>query len=537
MLSTIRRGLLALTMIAGLAVVSTGTVAAAPAQSTDTGTLAGLVMEQVTIPQLQAAMNSGRLTSTELTRFYLNRIDQIEPLVNAVLAVNGQALAQAATSDLVRRGPGQRSMLEGIPILLKDNIDTRDQGATAGSEALLVAHPDDAALVRRLRDAGAIIIGKANLSEWANFRDFQSTSGWSAVGGQTNNPYVLDRNPCGSSSGSAVGVAASLAVVAIGTETDGSIVCPAGQNGVVGHKPTLGLVSGDGIVPISSEQDTAGPMGRNVTDTAIVLDVIDGTNQDYTEALDPGALRGARIGVWTTATGDASPDVDALFQQTITRLQALGATTVEVDLPLQDQINNNEFPALLVEFADQINTYLAATPGLHPQTLAQLIDFNRVRAETELKYFGQDIFQLSEATGGDVSDPRYQRARQVATGAAQQSIDGTLAAYNLDAIVAPTNSPAWLTTLGQGDAFEFGSSGPAAVAGYPNTTVPMGYIGVLPVGMSIFASAGEDARVLGLAYAWEQATHVRHAPSYIPTIGDDGASAGQLAAASVGNRF
>ncbi|MEJ7704765.1 MAG: amidase family protein [Geodermatophilaceae bacterium] len=310
-------------------------------------------------------------------------------------------------------------MLEGIPVLLKDNIDTADQGATAGSEALLLARPDDAELVQRLRAAGAVIIGKANLSEWANFRDFNSTSGWSAVGGQTNNPYVLDRNPCGSSSGSGAGVAASLAVVAIGTETDGSIVCPAGQNGVVGHKPTLGLVSGDGVVPISSEQDTAGPMARNVTDAAIVLDVIDGAGEDYTDALDPGALQGARIGVWTSATGDSSPEVDALFQETIARLQQLGATTVEVEPPLQDRINANEFPALLVEFADEIDRYLAATPGPHPNNLAQLIAFNRLRAETELRYFGQDIFELALATGGDVDDPAYQRARLTATRSAQ----------------------------------------------------------------------------------------------------------------------
>lgn len=519
MLSTIRRGLLALTLVAGFLVASTGTVAAAPPQSSGAGTLAGLDMERVTIPQLQSAMNGGALNSTTLTRFYLDRINRIDPLVNAVLALNGNALAQAAASDGVRRTAGPRSLLEGIPVLLKDNIDTADQGATAGSEALLASRPDDAELVRRLRAAGAVIIGKANLSEWANFRGNNSTSGWSAVGGQTNNPYVLDRNPCGSSSGSGAGVAANLAVVAIGTETDGSIVCPAGQNGVVGHKPTLGLVSGDGIVPISSEQDTAGPMARNVTDAAIVLDIIDGADQDYTGALDPHALQGARIGVWTSATGGNSPEVEALFQETIARLQQLGATTVEVTPPLQNRINENEFPALLTEFAHDINAYLAATPGLHPNTLAQLITFNRLRADTELRYFGQEIFIEAQATGGNLDDPAYQRARQAATRSAQVSINSTLARYNLDAIVAPTNSPAWLTTLGEGDAFEFGSSGPAAVAGYPNVSVPMGYVGPLPVGMSVFASAGDDATVLGLAYAWEQATQVRRAPTYLATIG------------------
>ncbi len=519
MFSTIRRALAVLTLMAGLLVVSTGPAVAAPQQSSGAGVLAGLDMERVTIPQLQSAMNSGRLTSAALTRFFLGRIDRIDPLVNAVLAVNRDAAEQAAASDRVRRSSGPRSLLEGIPVLLKDNIDTADQGATAGSEALLAARPDDAELVGRLRAAGAVIIGKANLSEWANFRDFNSTSGWSAVGGQTNNPYVLDRNPCGSSSGSGAGVAASLAVVAIGTETNGSIVCPAGQTGVVGHKPTLGLVSGDGIVPISSEQDTAGPMARNVTDAAILLDIIDGADEDYTAALDRGALRGARIGVWTSVTGDTSPEVDALFQQSIARLQQLGATTVEVTPPLLDKVDANAFPALLVEFADQIDEYLAATPGPHPADLAGLIAFNRVRAATELQYFGQDIFELSLATGGDVDDPRYQQARQTATTSAQLSIDLTLARYDLDAIVAPTNSPAWLTTLGEGDAFEFGSSSPAAVSGYPNVTVPMGYVGLLPIGMSVFASGGQDSTVLGLAYAWEQATQVRRAPTYQPTIG------------------
>ncbi|MBA2416694.1 MAG: amidase [Geodermatophilaceae bacterium] len=519
MLSTVRRGLLAFTLVAASLVATTGPVSAAPAQTLGAGTLAGLDMERVTIPQLQAAMNGGRLSSAGLTSFYLDRINRIDPLVNAILALNGNALSQAADSDRVRRTSGPRSLLEGIPVLLKDNIDTADQGATAGSEALLASRPDDAALVQRLRAAGAVIIGKANLSEWANFRGFDSTSGWSAVGGQTNNPYVLDRNPCGSSSGSGAGVAASLAVVAIGTETDGSIVCPAGQTGVVGHKPTLGLVSGDGIVPISHEQDTAGPMARNVTDAAIVLDVIDRVNQDYTDALDPDALSGARIGVWSSVTGDTSPDVDALFAQTVDRLRRLGATTVEVEPPYLDKVGNNEFPALLVEFAHDIDVYLAETPGAHPEDLAGLIAFNEARAETELQYFGQEIFEAALATGGDLTDPRYQRARTVATAAAQRSIDETLARYDLDAIVAPTNSPAWETTLGEGDAFLFGSSSPAAVSGYPNVSVPMGYIGPLPIGMSVFAGAGDDAAVLGLAFAWEQATQVRRAPTYRATLG------------------
>ncbi|CAN5354838.1 amidase family protein [soil metagenome] len=510
-----RRTALAATLVAAFLVTGPAPAIATPAA----GTLAGLDMERVTIPQLQAAMGAGRLSSTELTGFYLDRIARIDPLVNSVLRLNGNALAEAAASDRVRRTTGARGPMEGIPVLLKDNIDTADLGSTAGSEALLAARPDDAELVGRLRAAGAVIIGKANLSEWANFRSFNSTSGWSAVGGQTNNPYVLDRNPCGSSSGSGAAVAANLAVVAVGTETDGSIVCPAVQTGVVGHKPTLGLVSGDGIVPISSEQDTAGPMARNVTDTAILLDVLDRVDVDYTDALDPDALDGARIGVWRSVTGDTSPDVDALFDRTIARLRSLGATTVEVTPPFQNVIGNNEFPALLTEFAHDIDAYLADTPGPHPEDLAGLIDFNIKRADTELVYFDQSIFEEAQATGGDLTDPDYQRSRTAATAAAKLSIDATLARLDLDAIAAPTNSPAWLTTLGEGDAFEFGSSSPAAVSGYPNVTVPMGYIGPLPIGMSVFAGAGDDAVVLGLAFAWEQATGVRRPPAYRPTLG------------------
>ncbi len=485
-------------------------------------------LDGATIPELQQQMRSGRLTSTRLTLAYLARIHRYDDDLGAVLEVNRHALYEAWQSDLHRARHGQRSRLEGVPVLLKDNVDTKAQGATAGSRALLRSRPDDAHIVKRLHDAGAVVIGKANLSEWANFRSTNSSSGWSAVGGLTNNAYVLDRNPCGSSSGSGAGVAASLAQVAVGTETDGSIVCPAGANGIVGSKPTLGLVSRDGIVPLSAEQDTAGPMARHMVDAAITLNVLQGRDRkdpatleipagqtrDYLKALDEDSLQGARIGVWRLET--TSPETDVVTEEAVAALRAAGATTVDVQLPYQDIVDANEFPALLSEFKRDIETYLAATPGRHPDTLAELIAFNEADP-VELEPFGQEIFQLAlEAPDADSAEA--QQARAAATDAARRSIDETLAAHDLDAIVAPTNSPAWLTTLGEGDDFKFGSSGPAAVAGYPNTTVPAGYSGELPVGLSFFGTRWDDARIMSLAYSFEQATDVRRPPQLLPTI-------------------
>jgi amidase len=510
----------------------------APALAQPPGvSLHGIDLDRATVLDLQRAMSGHRLSSVELTRFYLRRIRTLNPLLNAVVETNPDAVRQAAASDAHRRHGGARSALEGIPVLLKDNVDTGDrQHTTAGSFALLGARPSrDAFLAQRLRQAGAVLLGKANLSEWANFRSFTSSSGWSGRGGQTNNPYVLDRNPCGSSSGSGVAAAANLAAVTIGTETDGSTVCPSGANGVVGIKPTLGLVSRSGVVPISAQQDTAGPITRSVTDAAVVLSAIQGVDsrdpatadarpyvrRDYVSALDRNALRGKRIGVWRAAAGD-NAEVLAVLDGTIAVLRARGATVVDnVELAGIDEAFNAELPALLVEFKHDINAYLAATPGRHPADLAGLIAFNRANADVELSHFGQEIFEAAQDTSGDLSDPAYRQLRDTATTAARNAIDGAVAADRLDAILAPTNNAAWVTDLDNGDDFTgfVSSSGPAAIAGYPDLTVPAGYARqVLPLGMSFFGPRWSEPTLVALGYAFEQATKVRRPPAFLPTL-------------------
>lgn len=485
----------------------------------------GTGLDAVTIPRLQGLMGRGRVSAVEVTGAYLARIGAVDRKVNAVITVNPRAVAEAAASDRWRRRFGARSALEGIPVLVKDNVGTRDLPTTAGSRALLHARSGDATLVRRLQAAGAVILGKANLSEWANFRDPASTSGWSAVGGLTNNPYVLDRNACGSSSGSAAGVAASLAQVAIGTETDGSIVCPSGTTGVVGVKPTLGLVSRAGVVPISAEQDTAGPIARHVVDAALTLSVIQGRDardpataeipagQPDRYRLDRGALRGARIGVWRLSGIDAG--VDEIVRRRVADLRTAGATVVDVRID-DSTVSDDETTALLAEFKRDINAYLAATPGRHPADLAGLIAFDQADP-IELTYFGQRLFTAAQASP-PTTDPAIVAARRRATSTARRLIDDTLARDHLDAIVAPTNGPAWVSTLGHGDAFTGPSSStPAAVSGYPDITVPAGFDGPLPIGLSFIAGRWSDPATLSLAYAFEQVTHQRRPPRYLPT--------------------
>ncbi|MFH8529044.1 amidase [Streptomyces tendae] len=496
---------------------------ARPAESTLVG---GVDLDTVTIPELQARMDRGSLSSLRLTLAYLRRIKAVDPRINAVLRTSPTALRQAAASDLRHRLGKSRGPLDGIPVLLKDNVNTHDMPTTAGSLALAGKAPDsDADLVGRLRAAGAVILGKTNLSEWANFRAAKPTSGWSAVGGQTNNPYVLDRNPCGSSSGSAAALAASLAQVAIGTETDGSIVCPAGMNGVVGLKPSLGVVSQSGVVPISAEQDTAGPMARNVIDAALTLSVLGGrdtvrpdgapslTDASLTDSAGrPDGLRGKRIGLWRLPSLGA--EVDALMTRTAERLTEAGAEVVEVSMPYQERLAELEFPALLSEFHRDIDAYLPTREG--PQDLAELIEFNRTHPREQTCFAGQELFEQALAAP-PTTDPEYRAMRAELTDLSRRSIDEVMAAHGLDAIASPANPPAWTTDCARGDNDVIPSSTPAAVAGYPSLSVPAGLVGELPVGLLLMAGDRQDAELLSLGAAVEHRLDAWRAPRYLPS--------------------
>lgn len=483
-------------------------------------------------------MADGTLTSAALTQHYLDRIEELNPVLHAVIAVNPQALAQAGASDQAWASGQPRGPLEGIPVLVKDNVQVAGMPTTAGSSALLAARPGDAFIISRLRAAGAVILAKANLSEWANFRSTHSSSGWSTVGGQTANPYALDRSPSGSSSGSAAGVSAGLAPLAVGTETDGSIVSPSSACGVVGIKPTAGLVSRTGIVPLSPVQDTAGPMALSVADAAALLSVLTAADPldpaqdrpdndcDYTDYLDPGALEGARIGIWRAASERADAATAAVLDMAAERLQALGAKLTDpVNLPDVDKITEHEFEALECEFKYGINAYLRyllALDGMAsgvPGSLAELIEFNERNADSVLSRFGQEIFHASQATSGDLRDPRYLEQRGTASRLALAALETPVAEHGLDAIVSLTTNPAWLTDYVLGDHYVFGSSRPAAVAGWPAISVPFGYVSGLPVGVTFAGPKWSEARLIALAFAFEQATAGRRAPSLLPSVG------------------
>ena len=495
-------------------------------------------LDEITIPDLQAGMKSGRFTARSLVEKYSARIEEIDkqgPSVNSVIELNPDALSIADTLDQERKAKGPRGPLHGVPVLIKDNIDTADRMmTTAGSLALVGSKPaKDSFVAQQLRSSGAVILGKTNLSEWANIRSSHSTSGWSGRGGLTKNPYALDRNPCGSSSGTGAGISANLCAVGIGTETDGSIVCPSSSNGLAGIKPTVGLVSRGGIIPISHSQDGAGPMCRTVRDAAILLGALTGldpqdsataasqgrSSTDYAQFCAPNGLKGARVGVARKYFG-FSDAVDALMEQSLDVMQKQGATLIDpADIETLGKFDETEILVFMYELKADLNAYLARLgPNTPVRTLKDIIDFNDRNRHDEMPYFGQDLFLKAEAKGPltekaylDALDKNHLLART-------EGIDATMGKHQLDAIVAPTGGPAWLTDLVNGDHVAGGSSNAAAVAGYPNINVTAGFISGLPVGISFFGRAWSEPTLIRLAFAFEQATLARQTPRFLSTI-------------------
>ena len=491
--------------------------------------------EEITIPQIQTGYKEGKFTITDVVKAYLERIEEIDkngPELNSIIVINPDVLQIAAELDKELANGKIRGPMHGIPVILKDNIDTRDKmPATAGATALRNSYPqNDSWVAKKLKEAGAIIIAKSNLSEWANFRSSFSSSGWSGIGGQTKNPYVLDRNPCGSSSGSGVAVSANLCAMAIGTETDGSIVCPSNNNGIVGLKPTVGLISRSGIIPISFTQDTPGPMCRTVEDVAISLGILTGIDSsdsktlasegkfhnNYAQFLKVDGLKGKRIGLLKESMG-FHYKVDLLMDQTVAFLESQGAEVIELDFVLPGTVEKASFQVLLYEFKDGLNKYFASLGNEAPvKSLSELITFNKSDS-VELSNFDQKLLEMADEQG-DLESPEYLEALAIMLeGSREEGIDMLMNENSLDALMLPTGSPAWKTDLVDGDHYMGGNSSLAAIAGYPNITVPMGFIDELPVGVSFLGRAWSEPVLLEIAYGFEQGTKIRKAPKFLKT--------------------
>jgi amidase len=533
-----RREFLATTAFAGTALTLNGKQTVLPGTPADAPGIQSpaFVLEEATVSDLRARMKKREITSEDMVELYLERIEQIDrqgPVLRSVLEINPDALGIARTLDAEHRSKGPRSPLHGIPVLLKDNIETADKmQTTAGSLALLNAPtPQDSWVAERLRAAGAIILGKTNMSEWANFRSTHSTSGWSARGGQTRNPYALDRNPSGSSSGSGVAVSANLCTMAVGTETDGSVIGPSSMNGIVGIKPTLGLISRRGIIPIAHSQDTAGPMARTVRDAAILLGALTGidprdatTNSgggkvygDYTRFLDRRGLKGARIGI-ARQYFNIGPTVTAVMQESIDLMRKEGAQIVDpADLSTFEAWRDTETTVLLYEFKSDLNRYLAGRGGA-VRSLADCIAFNRNHRSEEMPFFQQELMEMSQEKGS-LDEKEYKEALAVNRRLTRKDgIDAVLSKYKLDAIVGPTAGPAYVTDLISGDRTDSGCASPPAVSGYPHITVPAGAKFGLPLGISFFGAAWSEPKLLKLAYAFEQARNARRKPEFLATV-------------------
>jgi amidase len=491
-------------------------------------------LNEITVDELQKKMESGEMSSAQICEMYLERIKQVDPVLKSVIEINPDALEIARNLDIARKEGKIRGVLHGIPVLFKDNIDTGDNmQTTAGSLALEgnIAQKD-AFIIKKLREAGTVLLGKTNLSEWANFRSESSSSGWSGRGGQVRNPFCLDRSPCGSSSGTGAAVSANLCAIGIGTETNGSIVCPSGVNGIVGIKPTLGMWSRQGIIPIAHSQDTAGPMARTVKDAAILLGALaefDSSDAethiekgeiftDYTQFLDENGLAGMRIGIASEMIG-FNTKVDAIFKQAVEVLKSIGAEIIEeVKFENRRKWGDPSYQVLLYEFKADLNKYLQEHPGAPVKSMEEIIEFNKNNADREMPWFDQEIFEMAQSKGDLTTEEYLTALKDSKKYAGKEGIDAVMEEHKLDAIIAQTNGPAWTIDWVNGDHFSGGSSSPAAISGYPNITVPMGFVHGLPVGISFFGKAWSEPTLLKIAYAYEQATKHRKSPGFLETL-------------------